>query len=409
MHLYLKKLVDERNSLAGLTQQLADKALHDDRELSDAERERQRGWQERAAQLDKEIAEQNEYLGSQRAWAKLQDELSRNAEAADDQPAPRRTSTALATRAPAGGMASSGGGWGDLFTSSPAFKNYDGGTSGRVEVPGIFEQRAPIDTTWIDQPPHIFNPTPWVMTTPLLDAVNRETVSNGNVEWITWPGSYPEAGEVAEGALKPEATFAPTENAAALKTVAHWKAITRQALEDIPRVAAIVEGTLRGGVLRKLEANTAAALNASTDIPTVPVGTGDDAFLTAIRVAIGEVQASGYAQPNAILLNPADFAQLDVGVMGVTVAGPQRQSSFWGVRAIAVGAIAEGTAYVGDLKTGLTLFERGSASVYMSDSHADYFLRNILVILAETRALPVVTEPLALQKVVTGAPAGGGA
>lgn len=402
MHVYLKKLVDERNALAGLMQQLSESAAADDRGLAEAEQERQRGWQKRCAELDREITDQNEYLKQQRDWAKLQSDLSLHAaEEAEQSAVAGRGGLALASRSPgrqsgSGGLVRSGS-WGSLFTESAQFKNYDGtGSSGRVEVPSLFD-RAPIDTTYVDTQPYIFNPTPWVMTTPLLDAINRETVSNGNVEWISWPGAYPEAGEVAEGAAKPEADFAPIENAAALKTVAHWKGITRQALDDIPRIQAIIEGTLRGGVLRKLESSAAAALTSNAEIATEQ--TTD--LLAGIRVAIGTVESNGYARPNVILLNPSDFAELDISVMGGTVSGPQRQQGFWGVQAIGVGAIPVGDAYVGDLKTGLTLFERGAASLYLTDSHSDYFIRNILVLLAETRALPVVTEPQAIVKVTT--------
>jgi hypothetical protein len=400
VHHYLKKLVDERNSLTGLIQQLNDKAVSEDRQLSDAEAERQRGWQERCAELDPLIGEQNDYLSQQRAWAKLQDDLSKN-DANELQPVNRSgMSTALATRQPGGALVRQGG-WGEAFTSSPVLQNYDGhGTSGVVVVGSVLDERAPIDTSFIDTPPSIFAATPWKMTTPLLDAIGRESVTSGNVEWVIWPGTYPLAAVVAEGALKPEATFAPTVRSGSLDTIAHDKGITRQALEDIPRIQQIVEGALRGGVLAKLEALAADALTTDATIATVE----NDDLMAGIRVALGNVQANGYASANAVLLNPADFADLDIAVMGATVAGPQLQNSFWGLRAIAAAAIPPGTAYVGDFKTGVTLFERGSTSLYVTDSHADYFLRNILVILAETRALAVVTEPLAIQKVtgVTG-------
>jgi HK97 family phage major capsid protein len=391
MHHYLKKLVDERNSLTGLIQQLNDKAVTEDRQLSEAEAERQRGWQERCAELDPLISEQNDYLSNQRAWAKLQHDLSAN-DAEDPQPV-RRPGTAVATRAPAGGLVRQSG-WGEAFTS--VLQTYDGhGTSGVAVVGSVLDERAPIDTSFIDTPPSIYAATPWKMTTPLLDAIGRESVASGNVEWVVWPGSYPLAAVVAEGALKPEATFAPTVKSGSLDTIAHDKGITRQALEDIPRIQQIVEGALRGGVLAKLEALAAEALTTDTDIATV---TNDD-LMAGIRVALGNVQAAGYASANAVLLNPADFAELDIAVMGATVAGPQLQQSFWGLQAIAAAAIPAGTAYVGDFKSGVTLFERGSTSLYVTDSHADYFLRNILVILAETRALAVVTEPQAIQKV----------
>lgn len=407
MHGYLKKLVDERNALAGLMQTLDDKAVTEDRSLTDPEQERMRGWQNRCAELDGEITEQNDYLKGQRDWAILQASLQDTL--ADDPKPQGRGGTALATRRTVSTdtkPALETRAWGEALTDSSAFQSYDGhGTSGRVEVGSVLDTRAPIDTTFIDVPPAIFTPAIWRMTTPLLDAIGRESVSSGSVEWVIWPGGYPQAQVVAEGALKPEAVFAPTIQTGSLQTLAHYKGITRQALEDIPRIQQIVEGTLRGGVLSKMESLAADALTADATIPEVDASGSD--LMTGIRIALGNVQAAGYASANAILLNPADFADLDIAVMGATVAGPQLNSTFWGLRAIAAAAIPAGTAYVGDFKTGVTMFERGGTSLYLTDSHADYFLRNILVILAETRALAVITEPQALQKVTTDD--GGGA
>lgn len=388
MHRYLKKLVDERNALTALMAQVTDKAVAEDRDLTDAEAERVRGWQERAAQLDAECSEQSDILESTRAWARLQDKLATDDGASE--PAGARTGVALAER---GADPAS---WGELVTRAAEFQNYKGrGRSGDIDLPGIFETRAPIDSTFLTPPAYQFAPAPWTMTTPLLNAVNRVPVNTGTVEWVKWPGSYPLAGVVAEGALKPEATFAPTTETASLNTWAHWSAITRQALEDLPRIQSIVENVLRNGILRKVEADTAAALIADTDIPV----TDNADLLAGIRIAIGEVQDAGYATPNAILLNPADFAALDIGVMTASNGTPSVNSQFWGVPALAVGAVPAGTSYVGEFKTGVTLFDRAKTAVYMTDSHSDNFIRNVLVILAEARGLPVVTEPLAIQKV----------
>ena len=46
----------------------------------------------------------------------------------------------------------------------------------------------------------------------------------------------------------------------------------------------------------------------------------------------------------------------------------------------------------------MTLFTRGTAQVYLTDSHADNFIRNVLLLLAETRGLAVVGEPAAIAE-----------
>ena len=40
-----------------------------------------------------------------------------------------------------------------------------------------------------------------------------------------------------------------------------------------------------------------------------------------------------------------------------------------------------GTAYVGDFKEAMTLFDRGNLAVYMTDSHASEFVDNVLRLL----------------------------
>jgi HK97 family phage major capsid protein len=129
-------------------------------------------------------------------------------------------------------------------------------------------------------------------------------------------------------------------------------------------------------------------------------GAGD--LLAGIRIGIGTVQSAGYANPTTVLVNPADYAAIDISVMGTAGIAPQSQSTLWGVKVIAAAAVPVGTAYVGDFQNGLTLFDRGTTAVMMTDSHADYFIRNMLLVLAETRALPAVTEPQALVKVGVG-------
>jgi HK97 family phage major capsid protein len=395
---YLRRLVEERNALTGVMSTMSDKAAAEERDLTDHERGTIAQHQERCAELDKAIEEHKAQAESTRAWASLQDALK----GLEPEERPTSTSSRLSVREPAPAS------WGETFIGSREFAEYRGvGHSGRVELGSLFEQRAAIDTSFVHVPPYVYAPgASWTMTTPLLDAMGKTRVSSGSIEWYTYPAAFPLAAVVAEGALKPEADVVPTLHTSALNTYAHWKAITRQALEDIPRIQSIVETQLRGGLYRKLEEDAAAALNAA--VLTAVDGAGD--LLAGIRIGIGTVGAAGYSSATTVLLNPADYAAIDVSVMGTAGITPQSQSTLWGVKVISAAAVPVGTAYVGDFQNGLTLFDRGTTAVMMTDSHADYFIRNMLLILAETRALPAVTEPAALVKVTEGvAPAAAGA
>jgi HK97 family phage major capsid protein len=249
------------------------------------------------------------------------------------------------------------------------------------------------------------------MATPLLDVCGRTTVSSNSIEWYTWPGGYPAAPVVPEGTAKPEIDFPPTPHQAGLQTYAHHKPLSRQALEDVPQIRSIIEGALRGGVLRALEAAIIAAVAAGAagappEVPTVDAGD----MLTSTRLGLATVQTAGYSVANAVIMNPLDFAAMDIRVMEETVTGPNVTTRLWGLPVIVSADLPQGEAYVGDFQTGVTLFARNAMSVFMSDSHADYFVKNLLVILAEQRALAAVTAGGALCKcTATIAPLSAGA
>jgi hypothetical protein len=140
----------------------------------------------------------------------------------------------------------------------------------------------------------------------------------------------------------------------------------------------------------------AAAIDANVSVQTATTSlAAGGSILKSIRVGIGKVESAGF-NPNAVALNPTDYASLDIDVMGTTDFGPQRNATFWGLTPVAAASIPVGKAYVGDFIAGATLFDRGVTSVFLSDSHASLFISNILVILAEARLKSAVTAPLAL-------------
>lgn len=294
---------------------------------------------------------------------------------------------------------------GEDFVASEQYRNYRGvGTSSVFEVEGL-QERAPILTTTPDWDQAFFRPQrvevadPSV-SFPLFDVVSLESVSTGNVEYVTYgfdpiPTGGPEgagnaAAVVPEGAPKPESTLAAVLTAAALDTIAHYVQTSRQALEDSARIRSIIDGELSRGVRFREHALLAAAIAAAV----LPTAAGDD-LLAAIRNGIGTVQGNGYS-PNAVILNPADWAALDIGIMGSTLNGPVVRQSFWGLTPVADPSQAAGTATVGDFRSGVKHFRRNGVGIYISDSHASTFTSNIFTILGETRAKSAVVRPEAL-------------
>ncbi|MET0767370.1 MAG: phage major capsid protein [Aeromicrobium sp.] len=397
---YLTRLTSERDSLTEAATELATRAASEERDLSETEQTSMRAWQERCAQIDTQLTEYSAQAESQRAYARLRESFNREDE-------PQQRAAVELHRADAAGVS-----WGDAFINSGVLDGYQGrGASEQVMVPGPFEERAEITSglpaPWV-VPPYVYNPATFRYQTPVLDVVGKITTGLSAVQWLQWtPNPVAKAPVVPEATAKPEMVLTPVAQSDSLDTYAHWKGITRQALDDIPQIRSIVEGKLREGIMRALEdAVLAAIVAADAAIPDVDGGTS---ALGGIRAAVGQVQGAGYASPNAVLLNPADFAALDVGIMTGSNSGPSQYGNYWGLRPIAVPAVPSGTAWVGDFATGVQLYTRGQTALYMTDSHADYFIKNIVLLLAETRALATVPDPLALAKVTYTLPAPVGA
>jgi len=294
---------------------------------------------------------------------------------------------------------------GEAWTRSKAYEEYKllpRGTSGRVSMPFdafMQQDRAPILTSTFPgliQATRIAPSQAPARQTPLLDLIARVSVSSGAVEWVHYPAAAPLGTVTAEGTAKTEAAILPVLKTVTLDTIASWAQYSRQFGEDAPGLVQFLNAALARGILDKREALAAAALIADA---TIPVTTNTDGtLLEGIRLAIGSVQTAGY-QPQAAVINPADYAALDIDVFQATLRGPTVNPNFWGIIPVPVGAVASGTAFVGDFSAAMVELVRNDVQVFTTDSHASTFISNVLTTLVEARAKAIVQRPEALTKV----------
>ena len=389
-NVYLKSKLEERTSQAAVLENLTKTADEAKRDLTDDERQTFDSIVGRLAFLDAEI---KRLTDAEAGAAKFVEIYGAHQEAEAAAAAARDREH----RAPAGPPEERARSWGQRFVESEQFKAYSGhGSSQPYKIEGRFlEERADIDTSIGTPPQYWSGPRDPALRVPLFDVVGVVPTTMGSVEYYYWQPETGMASEVAEGALKPEAPIEGKLLAVPMSTYAWWKGITRQALDDVPMVRTIVDTQLRRGVVRKINAEAAVALAADLNIPTH--GTPADILLESLRVGLGLVDEAGYSA-NAVLLNALDWAALDMTILPVSRDGANVSNVFWGLRAVAVPQIPKGTAYVGDFAEGMTFFDRNQVSVMMTDTHADYFLRNKLVLLAEARGKVVVSNAACLVK-----------
>ena len=81
-------------------------------------------------------------------------------------------------------------------------------------------------------------------------------------------------------------------------------------------------------------------------------------------------------------------------LIGDPSAGPEALATLWGLKVVVSDSVTQNTALVGDFRYAV-LWERESVNVMVSDQHADFFIRNLLAILAEMRAAFGVLDPQA--------------
>lgn len=365
----IERLQQERADIDASVQETLDAV--EERDLSKSEMETVTRSRERIAEIDAQLRPLQEFMETRAA---AQEFVRKIREPAKPQAGKVETRSL-----------------GEAFVSSEEFRSYH--WSGRS---GYFEARAlPTDLTDIaallPKPATVVDITPPVES-PLLSFLRPVPVSQNAIETVVWAATGA-AAVVPEGGTKPLIEFTPLVQTKTLDTIAGATQITRQMAEDAASVAAYINSLLVREVAKKAESEAAAALTGAT-ISGVTAPT----LLEGIRVAIGEVQAAGYS-PDAVLLSPADWADLDVLVYSSTLGGPTVGSTFWGLRPLAANSQPAGTATVGDFGAAVQRYVRSGTSVYMTDSHEGTFLQNIFTILAETRQKTVVTRSGALREV----------
>lgn len=214
------------------------------------------------------------------------------------------------------------------------------------------------------------------------------------------------AGVGAAGGVKPQSSIGFEPDQAAVGNIATWMAATRQSLQDTGVMMSMIDnqGRLMVDVFvddALMNAN-GVGLNIkgilAHDIQDLNLAASNADNLDGIRTARRLVR-TGFARANAdaIVLNPVDSEMFDLlkdndnnyrG--GNPIGNFEFNQTIWRLRRVESEAIPEGKALVGAFKFGATVLQRTPLQVFTTDSHADFFIRNLIVILFEERlAFPV--------------------
>lgn len=255
---------------------------------------------------------------------------------------------------------------------------------------------------------------------PLLitDLISVGQTDSDTVEFVRMTSftnnaaAVPEATDVSGvSGLKPQSDLALEKVSEPVRTLAHWIATTRKALADAAQIRSMIDGRLRMGLLQVLETQLISGngvgenllgITAQPGILAHPVGS--DTLVDALHKAITKVRLKFY-EPSAVAINALDWESIRLAKDAndnyyygpPALAGAQ---TIWG-KPVAVGAqFAEGNPVVADFSQ-IELYIREGIQVLASDSHADFFIRNLIALLAEMRVALAVPMPEAICEVTS--------
>ena len=303
-------------------------------------------------------------------------------------------------------------GWGDQLIKSDAYKNFVTGSAqkARYEVKNTLTGS---DTNVApDRKPGIV-PGAFQMLT--MESLFPSLPTSSNAIEFTKEASFTNAAaETAEGLAKPESALTWSLVNMPISTVAHWIKISRQLAMDNAALAAYVETRMRYGVNRRVETQLAVGDGTAPNISGV-FDTGNYTAhgylsgalgstlpkLVLIRKVIADLMSAGYS-PDAILLNPADWATIETELLTVQ-AGKipfdynNGQARLWGLPVVQSVGVTADTFAVGAFGQAGTIHNREGVVVEMSDSDGDNFTKNLITLRAERRLALTIEVPAAIR------------
>jgi HK97 family phage major capsid protein len=250
----------------------------------------------------------------------------------------------------------------------------------------------------------------------LRDVVTTGTTTSDTIEYARITSITNSAAPTAEATAstgtsgtKPESAIATEKATATVKTIAHWIPVTKRALADAAQIRTLIDNFLRYGLEEELEDQMVSGDGSGenfagiSNVSGVQAQAWDADILTTTRKAKTKVRTVGRSMANAYVLNPADWETIDLlqdNEGRYYYGGPATPGAprLWGLPVIECEGVPSGTGYVGDWRKAV-LWDREQASISVTDSHSDFFVRNLVAILAEMRAAFGVVQPNAFVEI----------
>ena len=322
---------------------------------------------------------------------------------------------------------------GEQFVASSGFEFFKKGShrtssawrSPSVELDAHWGSRHPMGATLTSDPASggsLIQPQylPGILPLPMRPLVVADLFAPGTtdsnlISYMREKTYVNAAATVLEGAAKPESTLTFEAATDPVRKIAHWLPVSEEMLEDVAQIRSYIDSRLRQGVEAEEEDQLLNGTGIAPDLlglllrpglgADVPVGVAPATGMDAILQQIFAIYGTSYLQPTGIIMHPANWAKVvatKTGTGEYMTAGPFapiQSPTLWGLPVAVTPAIAAGTALVGAFRTAAQIFRHGGIRVEASNSHQDFFVKNLVAIRAEERLALAVYRPAAFGKV----------
>lgn len=242
----------------------------------------------------------------------------------------------------------------------------------------------------------------------IRDLLNVVPIQTSSVDYPKQSTVTNAAAPVAESAAKPYSDYAWTNATAPVRTIAHLAKLTRQAMDDAPRLVAEVDSEMRYGLALVEDAQilngsgTGQNLNGIVTQATAyaaPITIASPTSIDMIRLAMLQGALALYPA-NGIVLNEADWAFIELmkttdGAYLFSNVQGTVQPRLWGLPVVATPAMTIDKFLVGDFLRGATLYDRMGVEVLISTENSDDFEKNLATMRCEERLALAVKRPAA--------------
>lgn len=256
-----------------------------------------------------------------------------------------------------------------------------------------------------------------------LDLINFIPTNSDTLDYVEESSFTNAAAGVAEATssadgLKPESAMAWVVRSKPVEIVAHTAAVTRNALSDWPRIRGEIDAAMQYGVREELEDLCIGGNGVTPNLLGLYNWSGvlsqafdTDLFIT-YRKAITAIQRpgndptpGGNTDPDTYIMHPTDWENIELSYdnnQRYYYGGPSAlgEKKLWGRRVVTSFAATAGSPILTTTRF-LQGFVREGISIRMTDSHSDWFRRNIVCILVEGRFCFIVRRPAATALIAT--------